>query len=237
MHSVLGTGVFNSDGDMWKFHRSMTRPFFSRDRISHFDLFDRHAEIVIQKMRERSRQGLAIDFQDLMGRFTLDSATEFLFGSCVHSLNGRLPYPYDKQLFHYSDSHPSEEVAEKFAHAFLQAQQIIAGRERMGWTWPLTEIWGDKTNEHMHVVDAFIAPIIKDAVEKKRSTDEEKGITVVSTLDTEKKDEVSDDETLLDHLVKFTSDPTVLKDEVLNIMIAGRDTVRAPFPSFPSFPR
>ncbi|KAG9217637.1 hypothetical protein CCMSSC00406_0003674 [Pleurotus cornucopiae] len=227
MHSVLGTGVFNSDGDMWKFHRSMTRPFFSRDRISHFDLFDRHAEIVIQKMRERSRQGSAIDFQDLMGRFTLDSATEFLFGSCVHSLNGRLPYPYDKQLLHYSDTHQSEEVAEKFAHAFLQAQQIIAGRERMGWTWPLTELWGDKTNEHMRVVDAFIAPIVKDAVKKKRSADEEKGIAGAATLDMEKKDDVSDDETLLDHLVKFTSDPIVLKDEVLNIMIAGRDTTAA----------
>ncbi|KAF4568490.1 hypothetical protein EYR36_010502 [Pleurotus pulmonarius] len=225
MNSVLGTGVFNSDGDMWKFHRSMTRPFFSRDRISHFDLFDRHAEVVIRKMRDRSSQGLAIDFQDLMGRFTLDSATEFLFGSCVHSLNGRLPYPYDKQLLHYSRFDSGEEVAEKFANAFLQAQYIIAGRERMGWTWPLTEIWGDKTNKHMKVVDAFIAPIIKDAVRKKSSSDAEKG--TATTLDSEKKDEVNDDETLLDHLVKFTSDPVVLKDEVLNIMIAGRDTTAA----------
>ncbi|KAG9217631.1 hypothetical protein CCMSSC00406_0003680 [Pleurotus cornucopiae] len=224
MNSVLGTGVFNSDGDMWKFHRSMTRPFFSRDRISHFDLFDRHAEIVIQKMRERSRQGLAIDFQDLMGRFTLDSATEFLFGSCVHSLNGRLPYPYDKQLLHYSDSHPSEEVAEKFAHAFLEAQRIISSREQLGWVWPLTEIWGDKTKEHMKVVDAFVALIVKDAVEKKRLADEEKGIIGVAN---QQNDEVTDDETLLDHLVKFTSDPVVLRGEVLNIMIAGRDTTAA----------
>ncbi|KDQ23685.1 hypothetical protein PLEOSDRAFT_1047931 [Pleurotus ostreatus PC15] len=224
MNSVLGTGVFNSDGDMWKFHRSMTRPFFSRDRISHFDLFDRHAEIVVQKMRERSREGLAIDFQDLMGRFTLDSATEFLFGSCVHSLNGRLPYPYDKQLLHYSDSRPSEEVAEKFAHAFLEAQRIISSREQLGWVWPLTEIWGDKTKEHMKVVDAFIAPIVKDAVKKKSLADEEKGIIGVAN---QQNDEVADDETLLDHLVKFTSDPVVLRDEVLNIMIAGRDTTAA----------
>jgi len=70
-------------GDMWKyvylyplmqsclnafhfvnrFHRSMTRPFFSRDRISHFDLFDRHAEGVITQMKLRMRAGYAIDFQ------------------------------------------------------------------------------------------------------------------------------------------------------------------------------
>ena len=34
MGSVLGNGVFNSDGDMWRFHRSMTRPFFAKDKKS-----------------------------------------------------------------------------------------------------------------------------------------------------------------------------------------------------------
>ncbi len=26
-----------------RFHRTMTRPYFTRDRISHFEMFDRHA--------------------------------------------------------------------------------------------------------------------------------------------------------------------------------------------------
>jgi hypothetical protein len=55
--------VFNSDNETWKFHRSMTRPFFSRDRISHFDLFDRHASDVIALLKGRMREGLAVDFQ------------------------------------------------------------------------------------------------------------------------------------------------------------------------------
>lgn len=61
----------------------MTRPFFSKDRISHFDLFDRHAgkvpsplwgpngviyafgclETAINKIRERMDTGEAIEFQ------------------------------------------------------------------------------------------------------------------------------------------------------------------------------
>lgn len=41
----------------------MTRPFFSRDRISHFELFDRHAETAITHMKQRLREGYAIDFQ------------------------------------------------------------------------------------------------------------------------------------------------------------------------------
>ncbi|KAF9492647.1 cytochrome P450 [Pleurotus eryngii] len=96
--SLLGNGVFSSDGDMWKFHRSMTRPFFSRDRISHFDLFDRHADAVIAKIKERARAGIAMDFQDLMGRFTLDSTTEFLFGACVNSLQVETPFLLSEHL-------------------------------------------------------------------------------------------------------------------------------------------
>ena len=41
----------------------MTRPFFSRDRISDFDNFERHADVAIGKMKERLGAGYPIDFQ------------------------------------------------------------------------------------------------------------------------------------------------------------------------------
>lgn len=208
MSPVLGTGVFNSDGSMWKFHRSMTRPFFSRDRISHFDLFDRHAEVLVSVMKERSSIGMGIDVQDLMGRFTLDSATEFLFGSCVHSLNGKLPYPHNLDPA-YLTSLDSHQVAdEKFPRAFLQAQEAISQRERLGAIWPLWEMFGDATKEPMGVVNAFIDPIIQEALRKKRTKDAEKGIFGGQSIKLEEdahSAEVEDDATLLDHLVKFTS--------------------------------
>ena len=89
----------------------MTRPFFTRDRISHFALFDRHAEEAIALVKQRLREGHPVDFavppsakiellhhsplaQDLFSKFTMDSATEFLFGMNVHSLSGGLAYPY-----------------------------------------------------------------------------------------------------------------------------------------------
>ena len=50
-------------GDMWKFHRSMTRPFFSHERISHFNIFDRHAEDAITQMKLRFSAGYPVDFQ------------------------------------------------------------------------------------------------------------------------------------------------------------------------------
>lgn len=215
MGAVLGTGVFNSDGEMWKFHRAMTRPVFTRDKISHFDLFDKHVEQAIFKIKLRFHEGYAVDFQDLMSRFTLDSATEFLFGNCVHSLSSSIPYPHTSYLSHAKPV--LSDAADAFASAFLAAQVVISTRERLGWIWPLFEIWQDKSKAPMKIVNAFIEPIVREAIEKRRNT--------LASGDVKLEDEKG--ETLLDHLVSLTSDPVVLKDETLNIMIAGRDTTAA----------
>jgi len=59
-------------------------------------------------------------------------------------------------------------------------------------------------------------------VGKKRVMKERMGLDGVDrVVDLES---VQEDETLLDHLVNFTDDLKILKDETLNIMIAGRDT-------------
>ncbi|KIK16470.1 hypothetical protein PISMIDRAFT_15795 [Pisolithus microcarpus 441] len=65
LNGLLGTGVFNADGEIWKFHRSMTRPFFSKDRISHFDIFEKHAEDVLNQAKARLQEGYPVDFQVL----------------------------------------------------------------------------------------------------------------------------------------------------------------------------
>ncbi|KAI0353450.1 cytochrome P450 monooxygenase pc-3 [Trametes cingulata] len=216
-HSVLGTGVFNADGELWKFHRMMTRPYFSRDRISHFELFDVHAETAINRMKERFRGGHAVDFQDLVLRFTLDSATEFLFGTCVRTLQSDLPYAHNDPA--PSKSPAEVNAAEKFSRALLGAQSILALRLRYGWSWVLPEFFKDQCEDHMRVIDAFLQPILDEAIAKNRGK--------VGDVQGDKEDIGDEDETLLDHLVKITDDPVVLHDETLNILFAGRDTTAA----------
>ncbi|KAJ6619477.1 cytochrome P450 monooxygenase pc-3 [Mycena sp. CBHHK59/15] len=220
MNSVLGTGVFNSDGEMWKFHRSMTRPFFSRDRVSHFEIFDRHADIVIRLLKARMRAGCAVDFQDLVGRFTMDSATEFLFGSCVNSLHASLPFPHNVTFATTGFDPAHAQVAMAFSAAFNESMLHISNRARIGWAWPLIEMWKDNTIAPMKIVSAYIDPVIHEAVEKKKlATSLHAGV--------EKADEeVPEGVTLLDELLNLTSDPKVLKDETLNILLAGKDTTQ-----------
>lgn len=43
----------------------MTRPFFSRDRISDFEIFEKHADDTIGQLKARLRQGYPVDFQVL----------------------------------------------------------------------------------------------------------------------------------------------------------------------------
>lgn len=137
-----------------------------------------------------------------MSRFTLDSATEFLFGNCVESLSAGLPYPHNAVYVPIVQRTAKGDAANQFAHAFLQAQEVISIRERSGWVWPLFETTIDKSYQPMQVVNAYIEPIVKEALRRKQASPQEKGGAD------------SDDDTLLGHLVNVTDDPIVLKDEM-----------------------
>ncbi|KAI0934646.1 hypothetical protein AcV5_006421 [Taiwanofungus camphoratus] len=257
----------------------MTRPFFSRDRISHFELFDRHAgasppplslsplphtsflllsplfpslvaclttayvdaEEALDRMGARFRAGHAVDFQDLISRFTLDSATEFLFGATVHSLRTPLPVshnaapplssstppssqsisaPDSSYAFLHSGEAAEPPSSQAFSTAFNGAMQVISDRPRLGLIWPLFEMFRNKSDKYMRVVDAFLAPILEEAVRKR----EEKHWRGKKDDEGAEEEEEDEEGTLLDSLVRYTKDPVVLHDEVLNILLAGRDT-------------
>jgi len=222
MRAVLGTGVFNSDGisfeslldffltnnrystgEMWKFHRAMTRPFFSKDRISHFDIFDRHAADALNQLKVRLREGYPVDIQDLASRFTMDSATEFLFSQDVCSLAAGLPYPHYSSLVNtISHDHP----ANKFSRAFDEVQRLIAVRARRGVNWPIAEFWTDKVMEQMKVINGFIEPIMRAAVIRKQA---QHGDTKEQAV-VEKDRDVKDGESLLDHLINYTEGASLL---------------------------
>ncbi|KAG9044823.1 hypothetical protein FS837_007482 [Tulasnella sp. UAMH 9824] len=202
--SLLGSGVFNSDGDMWKFHRNMTRPYFSRERITDFEIFKRHSDHAIDLIRRRCSSGEAIDFQDIAGRLTMDSATEFLFGRSVDSLSSPLPRPR-------AVSRDILDTENAFVKAFNAALIAVGYRLYAGGHWRLFEFMGDKTRSHMKVIRGYLDPIIDEALRKKKQSAEEKP-------DEEEKS------TLLEHLVASTEDRTAIRDQLLNILLAGRDT-------------
>ncbi|KAF7374917.1 Cytochrome P450 monooxygenase [Mycena sanguinolenta] len=184
--SAMGLGVFIADGDLWKFHRQMTRPFFNRDRISNLEIFSRNCEIALSVLK--SSEGVAVDYQDIAFRFTLDTAAEFLFGVSVGSLR-------------------DDDAAQSFGPAIASLQHQLAQRSRTAPLWPLFEIKGNISKK----IRAFVKPIIKAALERKETTE---GSSAES-------------ETLLDELISQTTDPTLIMDQTMNVLFAGRDTTAA----------
>lgn len=134
----------------------------------------------------------------MISRFTLDSATEFLFAQDVRSLSAGLVYPPNSPLSTNVafQNHP----ANQFAHAFIEAQLATSYRGRFGSPWRLFEFWSDRVGKHMHVCHKFIDPILKAALSKKK---ELKEVGVIPERN-EKEREVLEGETLLDHLVNYT---------------------------------
>ena len=136
-----------------------------------------------------------------MQRITVDSASEFLFGTSVDSLHitvENLPQPYNHPDYHSSveafSLHPSNRISE----AFLKAQMVAAQRDKAGWIWPLLEIFGDQAKKEMKHVNEFIDPIVETAV--KRNAEK-----VKLNLGQQVKKDIRDDESFLDHLASQTS--------------------------------
>ena len=127
----------------------------------------------------------------LFNRFTLDSATEFLFGSSAHTLGAPLPYAHNsprKQTVR--EPHSSD----KFANAFGQAQYQIALRTRYTGAWPLFEFWTDKTKTMMRTLYDFIDPILEETLAKKAAGEK----------NSQEREDGGGSVTLLDYLVEQT---------------------------------
>ncbi|THH11129.1 hypothetical protein EW146_g8151 [Bondarzewia mesenterica] len=208
----LGNGIFNRDHGEWQTHRQIARPWFAKDRISDLDLFDRHASTTMTYMSTFSNVEEAFDVQDLFARFTLDTASEFLFGKCLNTLEGALPIA-GKAKTGPKGSAIDDEFG-TFAWAFEDVQVKISTRTRIGKMWPIFELFKDKTTESNAVVQDWIKPLVEKALEEKDEDSKLGG----------RKDE---DKTFLSHLADSTNDTELIRFQVLNMLLAGRDTTAA----------
>ncbi|KAH9840624.1 cytochrome P450 [Rhodofomes roseus] len=211
MEQFFGAGIFNRDDQDWKMHRALARPFFSRDRVTDFELFERYTDRTLTLMSLLCERGEPVEVQDMYARFTLDAASEFLFGKNVDTLSGRLPQP-GKTEMSGKGSATGDEFG-SFAQAFEDAQVLVMTRVRRGYFWPIYELFtGDPHKKHMAVIEKWLEPLVKDALQNK--LDMQKG-GLKNPLD---------QSVFLQYLADNTEDPKVMRDQLLNILLASRDT-------------
>lgn len=195
---LLGKGIFVADGERWRHLRAMLKPQFMREQVSHVSMIEPHMEVL--KNLIRLKNGQPFDIQPLFHKLTMDTATEFLFGESVSSLQFELP---NKDV-------DSEDLKSKilFDQSLLFVQEYQFFRILFfdyGWIWNSARFRRSVANIHEFTKKA-IDKILK--LRKQKGPNEQSELLYI----------------FLDALMKETTDPQVLRDESLNIMLAGRST-------------
>ncbi|GAN06283.1 cytochrome P450 704C1-like isoform X1 [Mucor ambiguus] len=199
MMDLFGDGIFNANGEEWKFQRKTASAIFNvknfRDQFT--DVFIKELLIMQDEIFDKACQDQqVVDFHDVMFKFTLDSFIELGFGVELNALSTKGKVP--------------------FAAAFDEAQKNTFLRF-VNPIWPATERilsflmpWKSSMNEHLGVVDSFA----REVTEKRRVQIEAGEVH---------KDLLSRFMDARNHKGNLLSNDE-LRDIVLNFVIAGRDT-------------
>ena len=178
----LGDSIFTMDGEQWHASRQLLRPQFIKTRVSDLDIFEKHIEKLLSKVGGRGEE---VDISALFYRFTLDSATDFLLGKSVDSL---------------------DQPEAPFASAFAEVQRVNNLVARMGpFKWFLPK---KSFRRGLNVINSFVEPFIDRALR----------------LDPSSLDEKSNQSFLHALAATGTRDRKVIRDQVVAVLLAGRDT-------------
>ncbi|KAK9234456.1 cytochrome P450 [Lipomyces kononenkoae] len=205
----LGEGIFTLDNQGWAHSRAMLRPQFRRQQVSDVAMLEPHVRNLMSCLAPGRTE--SCDIQELFYRMTLDSATEFLFGESVQSLR-RTP----ESRNHERDNifvDVSEAGKRSFTDAFNYCQEVLAIRAILrSFCW----LHNPKDfHNTAAVAHNFVDYYVNKALEAYHC-----GPAKVEEM-------TAGRYVFLYSLVQETQDPRVLRDQLLNILLAGRDTTAA----------
>ncbi|KAG6180225.1 hypothetical protein E4U27_002898 [Claviceps purpurea] len=191
---LLGSGIFDTDGQHWHSSRALIRPNFTRDQVADLAAFERLIPDLFSLIPRDGKT--TVDLQDIFFCYTIDSATEFLFGQSVGSL---------KKI-------PDAEIS--FAEAFNCAQDAIRMRGLLG---PLYIFGRDPKTAKCETICRDIAQKFAEGA--------------IEAVENQRRSQ-TDDEThekptkyVFSHeLARRTSNKRRILDELMNVLLAGRDT-------------
>lgn len=206
MMAMLGDGIFVQDGTAWSHSRAMLRPSFVRAQVADLELEERHLQnlmLALPTAADKDGWTNMVDLQTLFFRLTIDSATEFLFGHSVLSQLAELPKAVDN-----IDGHQADESL--FAPRFESGLRHLASRFRLGdlyWMHNPKEF-----REDVKSVQGFVDTYVRLALQS-------------STMEKTQKDAHNKERYVFaKEIAKQTQDPVEIRAQLLNILLAGRDT-------------
>ena len=191
---LLGFGIFTNDGADWRHSRELIRPNFARDQVADLDNFEDHLNLMIDAIPKDGKT--TVDLQELFFALTIDTATQFLFGESTNVLLKK-------------DS-PKARANLQFAEVWHRSQLEVLNKVRAGLFYRAPR----QFKEDVKVVNSYVGDYVRQGLQYR-------------------KDFMRDPETaaskngryvFMHELVKAIDDPVRIRAEMLNVLLAGRDT-------------
>ncbi|KAF1321086.1 Cytochrome p450, partial [Globisporangium splendens] len=212
---LLGGGILATDGHSWIHQRKTSSNLFSMRalRDSMASIIRKHTVTLRALLDDTAASNSPLDLFRLMNRFTIESFAEIGFGVRMNCLAA------DSEM----REHP-------FQTAFDSVQYQLTQRFRVPvWLWKLMKLlnlgWEARLKVDLAVIDDTVLEIITESLDRRRlaaqqpqeqreQLGKEKKVDIISLfLDHA---EASDDNKSID--------PKLLRDIVVNFLMAGRDT-------------
>jgi cytochrome P450 len=146
--SIVGKGVFSTEGAEWKHSREMLRPCFERSQVADVSIFEKHTSALIKLI---PKDGTTIDLEPILQKLTFDVATEFLFGRSIHTL----------------DPSQDNKDAEEFVKAFQYCMNPLEDENNKKWGLLAAFLPDRKVKRMTKVVQAFADKMIADRIAEK----------------------------------------------------------------------
>ncbi|KAL8798622.1 MAG: hypothetical protein Q9182_006516 [Xanthomendoza sp. 2 TL-2023] len=193
---LLGHGIFTTDGASWENSRRLLHPSFARSHIGSLDVYERHMKNLTNLIPQDGSS--TVNLQRLFFDFTMDTATELFCGQSCFCL---APEQQAK-------------MSGEFADAFNRSQRTIANGVALGPVAALTHT--PAFNKDRHIIHDFVDRLVQRALDRQKNKN--------STTDQELEDDLEEHGSFIDRWAQQVKDPIHLRGELLNVLLAGRDT-------------
>ncbi|KAJ9611983.1 hypothetical protein H2200_003578 [Cladophialophora chaetospira] len=202
---VFGHGIFANDGAAWERSRSLVRPNFTRQQVADLDMFEVHVSHLIDSI---PRDGSTVDLQDLFFGLTMDSATEFLFGKSTNTLAPGLETKSASEFVKAFVFVTEGEFIPNDRLCMAAAEGITASANNFRSGGLAEWIPDAKWRKSVKIMHQFADEIVQQAIDELKTGKQNPDSRYV----------------FLHALLNQTQDPYALRSELLNILLAGRDT-------------
>lgn len=212
---LLGKCIFTTDGPFWEHSRAMFKPQFAREQINNL----RETEVAVQELfralpligtESASNSSVEVNLLPMFYRFTMDTATKFLFGESVDTQLSAATGGSGKMTSAAISLAAEFGPGFSFADALSEAQLWITQRIRLqGLHWLIPSKRGRTANAFVRKYAAHYVQIALKSADESKTTTEQSSSGAYSLLET---------------LIESTRDPDELRDQILGLLLAGRDT-------------